>query len=423
MIVLAVAHGILLFSLAWMVRRQASLTLQRYYLPACLAKVGAGIGLGLLYRYYYTTGDTYMYFHDAGSLARLAVNHPADYVRFLWSGDASFSLWHQLNFQEPRALFLVKVASVFSLATDGNYWLMSAYCSLLSFLAAWYLFRSIALLFPAATWAAAMALLFFPSVVWWTSGLIKESFAMAALYFLMAIVFKLWYRQPLRVWHYAFAPLALWMLWNLKYYYLAVFLPVAITGLVVQRVVIAGRQPTRYAVVAWWSLIFLVPLVVVSFVHPNFYPERFLTVIVDNYQTFAQLSAPGDYAVYPHLQPTASSMLRYLPQALWAGLFRPWLGEASGVMQGISAIENTVLLLLVITAWPAWRRTWPQADRLMVLSLVLYAVVLGVFLALSTPNFGTLSRYRVGFLPVVVGLATYQHPWANRLRLFLQRTF
>jgi hypothetical protein len=33
-----------------------------------------------------------------------------------------------------------------------------------------------------------------------------------------------------------------------------------------------------------------------------------------------------------------------------------------------------------------------------------------VFLALSTPNFGTLSRYRAGFLPFFVFVIAYRNP-------------
>jgi hypothetical protein len=34
--------------------------------------------------------------------------------------------------------------------------------------------------------------------------------------------------------------------------------------------------------------------------------------------------------------------------------------------------------------------------------MLVYVVVLVSFLALSTPNFGTLSRYRIGALPALV---------------------
>jgi len=42
--------------------------------------------------------------------------------------------------------------------------------------------------------------------------------------------------------------------------------------------------------------------------------------------------------------------------------------------------------------------------------------VLAVFLALSTPNFGTLSRYRVGFIPFFVFLTACGNVLLERLQ-------
>jgi hypothetical protein len=40
--------------------------------------------------------------------------------------------------------------------------------------------------------------------------------------------------------------------------------------------------------------------------------------------------------------------------------------------------------------------------------VITYSVLLCIFLALSTPNFGTLIRYRVGFLPFLLVLICRQ---------------
>jgi hypothetical protein len=55
-------------------------------------------------------------------------------------------------------------------------------------------------------------------------------------------------------------------------------------------------------------------------------------------------------------------------------------------------------------------------------SVVLYVVALCVFLALSTPNFGTLSRYRISFLPLLFLLITIENPLVKKVSALIQRT-
>ncbi len=101
-------------------------------------------------------------------------------------------VWKALTLQEPRALFLSKVVSVFGLFTASNYWIISCYFSCLAFAGAWYLVKIIRRCNAHYTLAAVLAFLFFPSVVFWSSGIVKESLAMASLYFLSAVFLSYW---------------------------------------------------------------------------------------------------------------------------------------------------------------------------------------------------------------------------------------
>src|SRR5690606_10878610 len=139
----------------------------------------------------------------------------------------------ELNYTMPRALFLSKTASVFSLLTNHNYWMISIYFSFLSFLGSWFLISVLRKIYSDIS-APVVAFLFFPSIVFWTSGLIKESLAMACLFFLTAVFLKLYQYIRLSWWQWVLIPFSLWMLWNLKYYYLAIFLPVVTTTLVMR---------------------------------------------------------------------------------------------------------------------------------------------------------------------------------------------
>jgi len=419
----AVINISLLFFIAYRVWKADDSLVKKFFWPALIMKLIAGICLGLVYTYYYVAGDTFAFFEDGVRLADLARQDLPLYIRFLWSGDDSFNVWSSLSLLQSRALFMVKIVSMVNLVSHDNYWITSLYFSFSSFMAAWMLVKVIIRLGASLRLPATIGFLFFPSVVFWSSGLIKESLAMASLFFLTSIFLKVWMRERLRFWEWILIPLSLWLLWNLKYYYLAVFLPVVSACLVVN-LLFSERlkfKPPVYRIFIW-CMVFLIPLIGVSLVRPNFYPERLLHVILSNYEEFHAISDANDLIYYNNLQPTVESILRNAPWALFSGLYRPWPWEAGTVFQVFISIENILLLILSCTALGKVKQMVRSPNGMLLFSIALYVVMLCVFLALSTPNFGTLSRYRVGFLPFFFLLITVENPVVTWMMRFIQRS-
>ncbi len=422
-VVAALVHVLLLATFSyWLWKRESSL-LKIYFWPALIWKVLAGVALGLLYLYYYSVGDTFQYFEDGKQLAALAKNDIKTYLNFLWSGNESFEVWSNIILKEPRALFLIKIVSIFCLITLNNYWIISLYFSMASFVGAWLLVKQINKLSPSSMRAAVVAFLFFPSVVFWSSGLIKESLAMACLFFLSSLVVKVWMRDKLILVEWIFVVFTLWLLWNLKYYYLAVFLPISFTSLMFKFFALPILNTKKiFICILVWVIILILPVMAISLVRPNFYPERFPHVIVSNYQAFIERSDPKDAIHYNDLQPTAFSIMVNSPWALFSGLFRPFIWEANTVFQFLVAVENAFLFMLTLGALFHWRTWIRSAHRLLVFSIVSYTIILCIFLALSTPNFGTLARYRVGFMPFFILIILINKPLLHAVFSFYRRS-
>src|SRR5690606_33211815 len=245
--------------------------------------------------------------------------------------------------------------------------------------------------------------------------IIKESLAMAGLFYLAYIVVCLWSRERLSLLQLLGTAISLWFLWNLKYYYLAVFLPVTITTVLLQflskRMALTQTAPK----LALWLIIFMLPVFIVSLLHPNFDLRQVMQVIVVNYNEYQAISASEDAIQYESLEPTLLSMILNSPWALVSGLYRPFLWEVNNVMQVMAALENLLLLALSLNALRRAKSFFYSPYRLIAFQVLVYVALLCVFLALSTPNFGTLSRYRVGFLPFFVTLLIAGNPMVNSM--------
>jgi len=420
----------------------------RYFFPALLIKLCSGVALGMLYVWYFNGGDTLNYFHDATILASMATESLADYIGAIFTNDNLPS--GLIYATQPRALLFSKVVSFFALLTFNNYWLTALYLSLLSFLGIWYLANQVVKLFPNTAKAAAFAFLFFPSFVFWSSGVMKESLAMPALCVLVgytlgfisnlsrhglgsphskvdtpacgtqdgtksgrSVCHKLGKgfsrglgspRSRERVkslFTIFFIAVLLWLLWQLKYYYFGALVPVLATTLLVA---LAGRKKfitSSFSKILLWLVIFSGLLAMGSFVHPNLRFENFAAALVRNHDIIYKASSPENLVHYNALTPTWTSLLQNAPKALFAGLYRPTVWEMHTPFHAFLAVENLVLLFLTFLA--IFQRIWykrkeSNQSELLFATLV-YVTLLATLLALASPNFGSLARYRVGFLP------------------------
>jgi hypothetical protein len=83
----------------------------------------------------------------------------------------------------------------------------------------------------------------------------------------------------------------------------------------------------------------------------------------------------------------------------------------------VAGLENLVLLLLVgLALLSAAQGRGGHLPFALVLALLVYCSVLAVLIGLSTPNLGTLNRYRSVLLPFVLLLALQNDYVARVLR-------
>lgn len=406
----------------WYLAKSQTQNWRRLFLAMLMLRWAAGIILGCVYFFYYRNGDTISYFHDASLLSDLITRDPARYWSFLMAGENTpFEIPGLLN-QVPRALYMVKLTSFFSFITANNYWVSSLYFSSLSGLCAWYFFKTQVTLFPETKLAASLAILFFPSVVFWGSGITKENAALGSLFILASVFLKLMTKTKVSWLEWIVALIAFFMAWNLKYYWLAVFIPVVLTSVFVQRVsILSVKSRSPWAVGLVWVVCFCALTGIASTLRPNFNLNRLLHVIVENHQAFISLSSAEDVIHFYQLQPHWQSMIVNAPLALVSALFRPSVLDIHTVFQGVAAMENLFIVVAIILTLAKIKLVFNSSVRVLFFSVLVYTVVLSIFLALSTPNFGTLVRYRLGYLPFFMLMVLQVFPFPDSLRKLFAR--
>jgi hypothetical protein len=234
---------------------------------------------------------------------------------------------------------------------------------------------------------------------------------MGCLFYLAALIVKSVSQQRLNLLDWLLLPVSTWLLWNLKYYFIGIFFPVAVAFIIAHTLVRKIFPGKRQIALFFFFGILLILLALVTLFHPNLEMGYFQEVIVSNYNDYQGLSAPGDAIQYQDLSSDTWSIVRNSPLALVSGLFRPFIWESNSVIKLLAGIENLVIFILFVSSFFYFKkRVSTQGDYTLALALLVYITLLCVFLSLSTPNLGTISRYRVGFLSFFVFLITFENP-------------
>lgn len=423
-----ILHGLLLTGIAHALsQRYRPRPLGYFFILGLLLKLMAALAYGWIYfRYYGATGDSIAYFRNAAVLTQLAYDDWSAYWRVFWQSEYQPYLAIDSNFwSESRALFMVKLVSLAHFLTGSSYLISSFYISFLSYWGMWRLADYLAQRFPQNHYAALVGFLLFPSVLLWSSGLSKESFAMAALGWGISLTLELNFK-PHKSWQWYLKAIlgigmSLVVLLLMKYYYLAAAFPVLLSFSLcklLQDYFAKYRSLSFGFLLALYMAILALGAGLASQLHPVLQPSYIMLALVYNHNKMYNASHPDDlihYHIYGSqgyvtLDATWQSYLGNAPKAVYSAMLRPFIWEAGGnKLKILMGLENLlVLALLLFAVFYSFKqgRNWhiSNIEGLLLLTAGIYIILLMAMMAFASPNFGALARYRIGALPFFIYL-------------------
>jgi hypothetical protein len=374
--------------------------LHRWFFPFLIIKLAAGIGLGIVYFWHYQGGDTVAYHHDAVLASGLAFEDFSGYIRLLFGqvGGEIAAAMHYAD--QPRALMMSKLLSIIYIFSFQSYWIAGMFFSLFSFTGSWLLANYLLIKHNVHKLAVAIAFFLFPSVVFWGAGILKESLMIGSIGLLVYFFLKGVDNKKADPGELLLSILLIGVIWLFKYYYAAILIPV-MAGLAIMSMTI--REQLLHKDKLKWIVLYGVLvssiIFITTYLHPNLRLERVMHVLVDNYSMVQAISRPEKTINLNGLTADFHGIAKNLPQAVVAGLFRPFVWEAGYGLSLWIGVENLVVLALTIMALPGIVLLPQRKDYLLLLGALVFILVMAALLAISAPNFGSLSRYRVGFMP------------------------
>lgn len=418
---------ILVYVVAYLVRPHVTDNVSRkYFFPAFTLKIVGAICLGLLYQFYYNGGDTFN-FHTRGSriIWEAFMDSPLVGFKLLLSKGiyepGVYKYASEIPFyRDASSFFVIRVASIFDLITFSSYSATAVLFSVISFAGAWVLFLTFYQSSPTLHRWIAIATLFIPSVIFWGSGLLKDTLTLAAIGFLTYAVYKLFIQKRFSFGSVILMLLSAWVIFSIKKYILLCFLPALLLW------VYAGQLASIKSLVA---RILTVPVVISVLIISGYYAIYFVgkddpRYSIDKLAETAQITAydigfytgkdAGSTYSLGELDGTFVNMVGKAPQAINVSLFRPYLWEIKNPLMLLSALESVLMLMATIYVAFKSRLRIKFLINPTVLFCLVFSITFAFAVGVSTFNFGTLARYKIPLLPFYILALIFLLHYSNR---------
>jgi hypothetical protein len=382
---------------------------------AYFTKVLAGMALWAVYTYYYTDpseSDAFRYFQDA----QLIKNQWHENREVFWS----FMLGVHMDHPEYQQLYdqliswtsayrygmsndcstIIRLNVLIAFISFGSFHVHALFMSFMSFVGFTAMFRSFQALFSNLEKWLFIALFAIPSVVFWSSSLLKEAPLFFCLGLFLQAVMRIYQRKQ-QWFDYAVAVCSLVLLFYIKGYVVITMIP----GLIF----LAISSITGYR---WlfpkWLLTHIICFLVAQKGHLFFRGGDFLYVLhkkqIDFYN-IAYLRSAGSLIDIPPVTGTYDFVIHY-PQAFVLTYFRPHPGEAHGMADWIFIAENMLLAALIVFTIFRWRKTHGQMAAVL-LMMASFVFVMAAVLGNTVPILGAMVRYKAPALPFMVMICFY----------------
>jgi len=403
---------------------------RKYFMPGLMLKMLGGLAYALVYTYYYTYGgDTSGYWKYGSLVANIIFEYPQywwDVFTANFDSSEPFVIGFLKSFRWSRSTEEFTVIQITSLVAPFgfmNFYASTILLAAICYTGVWQLFLLFRSKFPSAEKLLAIVVLFFPSIVFWGSGIMKDTIVFSCLGLLVYNLNKLFENGFFQFNRIAILILAVVLIFSTKPYVLFSLAP----GIVVWRTFkyrdrIKSKFIRATVVPIFIIIAFIGSLYLLDYIgryNPLYKLENFIGAAQsmqnwhyqEGHNTSEQFGRGSSYSLGDY-EPTPLGVAKVFPAAVNVTLFRPYVWEADTFMQLIAALESFAVLLysfyVIIWLKPSRFFRILNSDSFLLLMLS-FSLIFAFAVGFSAYNFGALARYKIPCIPFYLGLLVVIH--------------
>jgi hypothetical protein len=394
-------------------------------------KILFGLSIYYVYTYYYPdrkTADIFKYFDDAKYLyEKVYTNSPIQFWKIIFGiqnetteiqallvkTDYWFKPFTSNIFNDNRTI--IRFNAVIYLFSFGYYHIHTLVLCMLSFIGLTGVFRVYNEKFSNRKTELIIACFLIPSVLFWGSGVLKESILLFGIG-LFFFAFNQLIDAKNKIFNITIIALTLGLLAITKTYVLILFIPSILSWIL-----------TLYFRTKKVGVLFLtinITLILFAFLAGKINPR--LDFIADlkykqkDFINVANYTKAGSTIHVEALNNSTWSFVKTMPEAFINGLLRPFIFEIKNLFFAFSALENLCMLSLLILVILFFKK--PTKIQLPLIYFGIYfSILLAILIGWTVPVLGAIVRYKIPFLPFTFSILLLCIDFEKIKKIFLNK--
>lgn len=327
-----------------------------------------------------------------------------------------------LDFHGPEGI-IMRVAALVGFFTFHTYTLISLIFSIFCYSGLWRTFYIFQKNYPNIRYQLAFAFLFLPSVVFWSSGLLKDPLTLGALGWLFSSAYYLTIEKNSILRNSIFVFISAIIIFNIKVYILLAVLPPIILWVFREQSAKIKNKTLRLLL----KPIFLIIGGGLAYLGGSTLTEGDSRYDIEKigertqinyYYLSKQMRTASAYDIDP-FDGSLESFIKVAPQAINVAIFRPYVWEAANIFMLLSAIEAS--LFIVLTVKLLWQigifKTLKLTSQIPLVTFsIIFSLIFAFAVGSNSGNFGTLVRYKIPLMPFFLAGLLIMHYKSRSLK-------
>ena len=410
---------VLLFHLFFYWRRKkiADPVLKKYHRQGFWIKVAGTLAFTLFHGLVNPANDsTGLYFDEGINIAKLILADASN-TRWLFMKGVDFDqslLFNPYNegyFRSESNYFVTRLVAICSFVSFNRYIIINLFFSIISFSGVWKLYRFFYDQYPHLHKKLAIAILYLPTFVFWSSGILKDPLCTGMLGWMTYAVYCAIVKKEKIFANLLIAIVAGYIIGIVKSYILISYLPFFLIYLVISNIRQIQRPVFRIfaflALLLFGTIGFIIVSEKLQEELGNLALDKLADTVKQQQASFINMAdkAESSFSLGVEFDGTNKSLVKMAPAAIVATFYRPFIWESKKISTLLSSMES--LGLMIFTLYVFFRAgPFVFVRSLITNPMVMYCFFFSLFFALfvgaTTLNFGTLVRYKVPCLPFYV---------------------
>ena len=346
--------------------------------------------------------DTFRYFDDSKHLHKAITENPTAYLKMLFVSDDSQELMPYLNgmnnwFPAQRTTLyndnrtVIRLNAMMRLVSFGNYYTHLLFFSVMAFYGLTFIYKAFHKYFAGKKKILFCIIFLTPSLLFWSSGILKEAPLLLAFGISLNILNKIFNKKVYWL-HYLILVFCSLFLFHLKFYVGLLLIP-AITGYFW-----SINQKGPHPIIKVFLNFSIYFLATTAWHYQNWNWSLF-TVLKWKRKDFlglAKIENAKSLIETGNLEDNPISFLLNAPMGLWNSISRPYLWEVYSLAVLPNAIENILIFAFIIVCVLFGKRS---NFKKIGYFFIMYAIGLMTIIGMVTPILGSLVRYKIPALP------------------------